>query len=57
MMGLGYTLQFRALDMKEYLVIIRGNFCQFCTKAYVVTPQLNHLNKTVQMRGHNIWFQ
>ena len=22
----------RAPDMKEYLVIIRDNFCQFCTK-------------------------
>ena len=21
-----------------------------------MTPHLNHLNKTVQMRGHNIWF-
>ena len=24
---------------------------------YVVTPHLNHLDETIQMRGHNIWFQ
>ena len=24
---------------------------------YVVTPQLNRLVETVQVRGHNIWFQ
>ena len=23
--------------MREYLVIIRNNYCQFCTKTYVVT--------------------
>ena len=46
----------RALDKKEYLVIIRDNFCYFCIKAYVVTPHLNRLDETVQMRGHNIWF-
>ena len=47
----------RALDKREYLVIIRDNFCQFCTKTYVVTPHLNRLSGTVQIRGHNIWFQ
>ena len=47
----------RALDKREYLVIIRDNFCYFCTKTYVVTPHLNHLDETVQMRRHNIWFQ
>ena len=41
---------------RGYLVIIRDNFCQFCTKTYVVTPHVNCL-ETVQMRGHNIWFQ
>ena len=46
----------RALDKREYLVIIRDNFCLFCIKTYVVTPHLNRLDKTVQMRGHNIWF-
>ena len=38
-------------------MIIRDNFCQFCTKTYVVTSHLNRLNETVQMRGHNILFQ
>ena len=47
----------QALDKREYLVIIRGNFCQFCTKTYVVTPHLNRLDKMVQMRGNNIWFK
>ena len=47
----------RALDKKECLVIIRDNFCQFCTKTYVVTPHPNRLDETVQMRGHNICFQ
>ena len=46
----------RDLDKKEYLVIIRDNVCQFCMKPYVVTPHLNRLDETVQMRGHNIWF-
>ena len=41
-------------DKKEYLVIIWDNFCQFCTKTYVVTPHLNPLKEMVQMRGHNI---
>ena len=47
----------RALDKREYLVIIRDNFCQFYIKTYVVTPHLNRLIETVQMRGHNIGFQ
>ena len=46
----------RALDKREYLVIIRDNFCQFFIKTYVVTLHLNRLDETVQMRGHNIWF-
>ena len=51
-MGLGC----KTLD-KEYLMIIRDNFCWFCINSYVVTPHLNCLNETVQMMGHNIWFQ
>ena len=49
----------RLLDNREYmyLVVMRDNFCSFCMKIYVVTTQLNRLNETVQMRGHNIWFQ
>ena len=38
-------------------MIIRDNFVKFCIKTYDVTPHLNHLVETVQMRGHNIWFQ
>ena len=38
-------------------MIIRDNFCQFCTKTYVVTSHLNSLEETVQMRGHSIWFK
>ena len=26
------------------------------SKPYVVTPHLHRLAKTVQMRGHNIWY-
>ena len=47
---------YRALDKRDYLIIIRDNFCLFCIKMYVVTPHLNRLVKTVQIRGHNIWF-
>ena len=47
----------RALDKRKYLVIIRDNFCEFCLKTNVVTPHLNRVNKTVQMKGHNIWFR
>ena len=43
-------LLYRALDKREYLVIIRDNFCLFCIKTYVVTPHLNCLDETVQMR-------
>ena len=46
----------RALDKREYLVIVWGNFCQVCMKTYVVTPHLNRLDETVQMMGHNIWY-
>ena len=35
-------------------MIIRDNFSYFSFKLYVVTPHLNRLNKTVQMRGQNI---
>ena len=44
----------RALEKREYLVIIRDNFCQFCTKTGDVTPYLNRLDEMVLMRGHNI---
>ena len=48
--------QNRAVDKREYLVIIRDNFCSFCLKTYDLTLHLNRLDETVQMRGHNIWF-
>ena len=35
-------------------MIIGDNFCSFCIKTYIVSPHLNHLDETVQMRGHNI---
>ena len=38
-------------------MIIRDNFCLFCIKTYDVTLHLNRLVETVQMRGHNIWFE
>ena len=38
-------------------MIIRDNFCEFCMKPYIVTPDLNRLSETVQMRGHNIQFR
>ena len=49
-----YTVS--ALGKREYLVIIGDNFCPFSSKTYVVTPHLNRLHKTVQMRGHKIGF-
>ena len=38
-------------------MIIRDNFYQFYIKQYIVTPHLNRLVETIQMRGHNICFQ
>ena len=46
-----YTLC-RALGKGEYKMII---FSHFSLKPYVVTPHLNRLIETVQMRGHNIY--
>ena len=37
-------------------MLIRDNFSCFCIKSYFVIPHLNHLDETVQMRGHNIRF-
>ena len=47
----------KALDKRGYLVMIMDNFCYFSINTYVVTPNLNCLDETVQMRGHNIWFR
>ena len=46
----------RALDRGEYLVIIRDNFSYFSSKSCDVTPHLNRLDETVQMRDHNTSF-
>ena len=46
----------RALDKKEYLMIIKDFFSYFSLKLYVMTPHLNHLDETVQMRDHNMCF-
>ena len=35
-------------------MIIRGNFCQFCIKLYVVTPHLYSFTEMVKMRGQNM---
>ena len=43
---------YRASDKREYLMII----FLVSSKPYVVTPHLNCLIKTVQMRDHNICF-
>ena len=37
-------------------MIIEDNFSYFSLKLYVVSPHLNSLDETVQMRGHNICF-
>ena len=36
--------------------VFDDNFSYFSLKPYDVTSHLNRLNKTVQMRGHNIRF-
>ena len=43
----------RALDKRECWMTISS---YFSLKPCVVTPHLNHLVETVQMRGHNICF-
>ena len=45
-----------ALANMEYLMIIEDNLSYFSLKPYVVTPHLNRLIETIQMRGHNIYF-
>ena len=37
-------------------MIIEDNFSYFSLKPYLVTPHLNRLTETVQMRGHNLCF-
>ena len=37
-------------------MILKDNFSYFSLKPYVVTPHLNRLMETVQMRSHNMYF-
>ena len=53
---LSQSSQIRAVDKRKYLKIISANFSYFSFKPYVVTPHLNRLIETVQMRGHNLCF-
>ena len=46
----------RALDKREYLVIIEEQFSYFSLKPSVVISHLSRLNETVQMRDHNVCF-
>ena len=46
---------YRVLDKRESLMIILDNF-NICIK-HVVTPHMNPVNETIQMRSRNIWFQ
>ena len=38
-------------------MIMGDNLCEILCITYFVTPHLNRLDKTFQMRGHNIWFK
>ena len=51
-MDTGTISKSRALDKREYLMI----FFLISHQNYVVTPHLNRLIETVQMRGHKIYF-
>ena len=41
-----FMTNIKALDKREYLVIIRDIIFLFCIKTYIVTPHLNRLNET-----------
>ena len=51
-----YTLNGKNVKVMLELIIIDGDFSNFSLKPYIVTPCLNHLDETVQMRSHNIHF-
>ena len=36
--------------------VLQTQFSSFSSKPYVVTPHLNRLIETVQIRGHNLCF-
>ena len=46
----------RDLDKRGYRGYFKDNFAFYLMKPYVVTPYLNSLHNTVQMKGHNIHF-
>ena len=46
----------RALDKRDYLLIIGDIFCLFCIKN-VVTAHVNRFIETVHMRGHYVGFK
>ena len=49
---LKFKMAIRAQNKREYLMIIREMF--ILHKTYVVTPHLNRLDESAQMRGHNM---
>ena len=54
------SVMYRAQDKREYLMIIRDNFCLFLFilgKNKYCYPHLNRLDDTVQIRDNNICFQ
>ena len=46
----------KTLSYNRRNTVFDDNFSYFSSKPYVVTPHLNRLMETVQMRGHNICF-
>ena len=52
--GVGPFLKIPRSNSESYHMFILKFFSCFSLKSYVVIPHLNHLNKTVKMRGHNI---
>ena len=52
-LSLAENLRNKILSSREKGVF-DDNFSNFSLKSYVVTPHLNHLIETVQLRGHNI---
>ena len=52
---MGMYCLFRPIGRAVDKGVFDDNFCKFCVKIYVVTPHLNRLDKTVQMRGHKTY--
>ena len=50
------TISFETKQSSRQEGVIDDNFSYFSSKPYVVTPHLNRLVETVQMKGHNICF-